>query len=138
MRTVSGAKPKSATSSLHFFERERGAERIGEEFALVGVGVAGVGVDQMLAVRLRRAAGEVAVELQAAGRGDADRFGDDGSRLGDMVDDAVADDGVETSRRRTASCLASARTRSMRSVEAGGGDVLCGRARACFRRRRRR
>ena len=54
---MSRAKPKLATRSRISSTRERGAERIGEEFALVGRGVAGVGFDEMLQLRLRRLGG---------------------------------------------------------------------------------
>ena len=92
----------SATRSAHFVEREGGAEGVGEEVALVGRGFGGVGVDESLYGWFVVRAGEVAVEQEAAGGGDADGFGDHGARLGDVVDDAVADDDVETRRRRTA------------------------------------
>lgn len=86
---------ESSDQFSHFFGGEGGVEGIGEEAALVGSGVGGVGRDDVVECGLIVWAGEVAVEQDTARGGDADRFGDDRARFGDVVDDAVADDDVE-------------------------------------------
>ena len=79
----------------HFFGGEGGVERLGEEAALVGRGVGGVGGDEVVECGFVVWAGKVAVEQEAAGCGDADRFGENCVRFGDVMDDAVADGDVE-------------------------------------------
>ncbi len=62
----------------HFFDRERGMKGVGEESALIGRGIAGILVDELLQFAFVVGASEVAVEEEAAGRCDADGFGKDG------------------------------------------------------------
>ena len=123
----------------HFVERERGAERFGEEFALVGVS------------RRRRRSSTRSLQAALRRRVGPGRGGTTGrrgavtriasaitlARLGDVVDDAVADDDGKRRRferqvlwRRPGPARCGRRSRPRRCSGAP--------ARACFPRRRRR
>ncbi len=85
-------EPKSSHKIGHFVGRERSTERIAKKLALIGSGIACVGGDKVLELRRIMRATQVTVEKEAARLAHADCFSEHGAGLGDVVDDAIADD----------------------------------------------
>jgi hypothetical protein len=80
----------------HFVQRQRSAEGICEEVFLIRRSARGVSFDEALNFQFAGRAAEVAMKLDAAGGGETHGLGDHLPRLRDVMQDAVADDGVET------------------------------------------
>ena len=79
----------------HLVESQRGVERLAEHLLLMGVGVAGIQLDETTELRHAFRTEQVAHKQQAAGRHDADHFRQALFRSRNVVDDAVGHHHVE-------------------------------------------
>ena len=123
MRTVSAVKPNSATSDR--ISSSVNAARSESANSFLWYGVASPAYVATIAIQFGFIArpAQVAVKLQSAGRGDANRFGKHARRLRDVMHDAVADH--DRKRRRWKRQLLGIGQHQLDSIgQSSRGDVL--------------